>query len=365
MGRRGTVQVNREPGRSTVGGIVDLRSDTVTRPTPEMRAAMAAAVVGDDALGDDPTVQLLEERVAALLGKERGLFVPSGIMGNQLALGVLGSPGTEVILEEESHIIQWEEGAPALLWGLQLRPVPGVDGCPDPDVVAHRARGDVTFLPRTSVLSLENTHLASGGRVVDAARMESVAQQVRAVGGRVHLDGARLWNACAARGLEPVEWARVADTVMVSLSKGLGAPVGAVLAGGAPEMARAWRLRRLLGGQMRQAGILAAGALHALDHHRGRLVEDHERAQRLARGLGGLPGVTVATPETNIVMIRLDLLGPLLQKVIAFLKDRGILISVFGGSTLRAVLHLDVDDAGLARTIEAFSHSLEVLSERR
>ena len=150
---------HRGAGRGVLNPEVDLRSDTVTRPTPGMRAAMAAAQVGDDALGDDPTVRRLEERVAALLGKEQALFVPSGIMGNQLALGVLGSPGSEVLLEEESHIIQWEEGAPAVLWGLQLRPIPGLDGCPDPDMVAHRARGDVTFQPRTSVLSLENTQI--------------------------------------------------------------------------------------------------------------------------------------------------------------------------------------------------------------
>lgn len=341
---------------------VDLRSDTVTRPTPDMRAAMAAAVVGDDAFGDDPTVRCLEERVAALLGKEQGLFVPSGIMGNQLALGVLGAPGTEVILEEESHVLQWEEGAPAVLWGLQLRPVRGVDGCPDRDAVAHRARGDVTFLPRTSVLCLENTHLASGGRVVDVEGMESAARVVRDVGGRVHLDGARLWNACAARGVDPTEWSSIADTVMVSLSKGLGAPVGAVLAGGGPEIGRARRLRRLLGGQMRQAGILAAAGLHALDHHRDRLVDDHERARTLALALGNLPGVTVPTPETNIVMIHLDHPPAFAKAVIAFLKDRGILMSVFSGSTLRAVLHLDVDDAGLTRTIDVFSHAMEVLS---
>lgn len=345
-----------------MAGPVDLRSDTVTRPTPEMRAAMAAAPVGDDAFEDDPTVRRLEERVAGLLGKERGLFVPSGIMGNQLALGVLGSPGTEVILEEESHIIQWEEGAPAVLWGLQLRPVPGVDGCPDPDAVSRRARGDVTFLPRTSVLCLENTHLASGGRVVDVTRMEAAAGRVRAVGGRVHLDGARLWNACAARGVEPAEWSRVADTVMVSLSKGLGAPVGAVLAGSAGDIQRARRLRRLLGGQMRQVGILAAAGLHALDHHRERLSQDHERARRLARGLDRLRGVDVPIPETNIVMIHLDHPPAFAKAMIAFLKDHGILISVFSGSTLRAVLHLDVEDSGLVRTIDVFSRGLEVLS---
>jgi threonine aldolase len=344
-----------------VNPVVDLRSDTVTRPTPGMRAAMAAAEVGDDALGDDPTVRRLEERVAALLGKEKGLFVPSGIMGNQLALGVLGAPGTEVLLEEESHIVQWEEGAPAALWGLQLRPIPGRNGCPDPDMVAHRARGDVTFQPRTSVLSLENTHLASGGRVVDVARMETVARQVRSVGGSVHLDGARLWNACAARGVEPTEWTGVADTVMVSLSKGLGAPVGAVLAGRGEHMRRAWRLRRLLGGQMRQAGILAAAGLYALDHHRERLVEDHDRARRLAAGLAGLTGVTVPMPETNIVMIHLERTPRGVGSLIAFLKEHGILMSVFSGSTLRGVLHLDVDDRGLARTIEVFSQALEAV----
>lgn len=355
---------SRGGGGGRVSEVVDLRSDTVTRPTAAMRAAMAAAEVGDDALGDDPTVRLLEERVAGILGKERALFVPSGIMGNQLALGVLGAPGTEVLLEEDSHILQWEEGAPSVLWGLQLRPLPGREGCPDPDRVSQRARGDVTFLPRTSVLCLENTHLSSGGRVVARATMETVAGIVRGVGGRVHLDGARIWNACAARGMEPDEWTGVADTVMVSLSKGLGAPVGALLAGPSDEMARARRLRRLLGGQMRQVGILAAAGLHALDHHRERLVEDHERARRLAAGLSGLEGVSVEPPETNIVMIHLSEEAPPPESVVAFLKDRGILISVFSGSTLRAVLHMGVDDPGLTRMIDGFARSLEVLDSR-
>jgi len=188
-----------------------------------------------------------------------------------------------------------------------------------------------------------------------------VAGEARGEGGSVHLDGARLWNACAARGVEPTEWTGVADTVMVSLSKGLGAPVGAVLAGGGEHMRRAWRLRRLLGGQMRQAGILAAAGLYALEHHRERLVEDHDRARRLAGALAGLPGVTVPIPETNIVMIHLDRTAQGAESLIAFLKEHGILISVFSGSTLRAVLHLDVDEPGLARTIEVFARGMEAV----
>jgi len=341
--------------------MVDLRSDTVTRPTRAMRAAMAEAVVGDDALGDDPTVQVLEERVAGILGKERGLFVPSGIMGNQLALGVLAARGSEVLLEADSHIFRWEEGAPAVLWGLQLHPVPGIGGCPDPDIVARESRGDVTFRPRTGVLSLENTHLASGGRVVAPQPMGEAAVHVREVGGRVHLDGARLWNAMVASGQSAITWAGLADTVMVSLSKGLGCPAGAVLAGGGEEMDAARRLRRLLGGQMRQVGILAAAGLFALDHHVGRLEEDHTRARVLARGLGALEGLRVNRPETNIVMIDVQEWGIRAESLRVFLKDHGILTSVFGGSTLRAVLHLDVDDQGLARTIEVFALAQEVL----
>lgn len=350
-------------GTSSVPGvIVDLRSDTVTRPTPAMRAAMAEAVVGDDALGDDPTVQALEERVSSILGKERGLFVPSGIMGNQLALGVLGTRGSEVLLEADSHIFRWEEGAPSVLWGLQLLPIAGIDGCPDPDIVARESRGDVTFRPRTGVLSLENTHLASGGRVVAPEPMARAAEHVRGVGGRVHLDGARLWNALVASGRDATTWSGLADTVMVSLSKGLGCPAGAILAGGAREIAQARRLRRLLGGQMRQAGILAAAGLFALDHHLERLAEDHVRARLLAVQLGAIAGLQVNQPETNIVMIDVHGWGIKAETLRAFLKDHGILTSVFGESTLRGVCHLDVDDQGLARVIEAFTLAREVLA---
>jgi threonine aldolase len=330
---------------------VDLRSDTVTRPSAGMRAAMASARVGDDAFGDDPTVRLLEERVAALLGQESALFVPSGIMGNQLALGVLGRPGTEVIMEEGSHIGTWEEGAPSALWGLQLRPVPGDGGVPRLEAVRAAARGETPFLSSTSILAIENSHLASGGRVMPISRVEPLVEVARSVGASVHLDGARLWNAAAAAGCAPGEWGSRVDTVMVSLSKGLGCPAGALLAGAAPVIRDARRLRRRLGGQMRQVGVLAAAGLYALDHNVERLHQDHALARELARGASGLPGLRVTMPETNVVL--LEPAAPARpEAMVDFLKDHGILTTVFGRTSVRAVTHMDVDRAGIKRVIE-------------
>lgn len=333
------------------GPVVDLRSDTVTRPSAGMRAAMAAAEVGDDAFGDDPTVRTLEERVAALLEMEAALFVPSGIMGNQLALGVLGRPGTEVILEASAHIGTWEEGAPSALWGLQLRPVPGVGGCPIPAAVRDAARGETPFLCATSVVCIENTHLASGGRVVPTSAVDPLVDLARNVGAALHLDGARLWNAAAASGVAPSEWTSRVDTAMVSLSKGLGCPAGALLAGPEPLILDARRLRRRLGGQMRQVGVLAAAGLYALDHNVERLRDDHATALALARGAIGTGWLRVELPETNIVLIEpVPPASP--SAVVDFLKDHGILTTVFNRTAVRAVTHMDVDLPAITRVVE-------------
>lgn len=351
----------RAGGRGAGGPVVDLRSDTVTRPSAGMRAAMAAAEVGDDAFGDDPTVRALEERVAALLGMEAGLFVPSGIMGNQLALGVLGRPGTEVVLEASAHIGTWEEGAPSALWGLQLRPVPGLGGCPTPGAVREAARGETPFLSSTSVVCLENTHLASGGRVVPPSAMAPLVEVAHSVGAAVHLDGARLWNAAVASGRAPAEWTTAVDTAMVSLSKGLGCPAGALLLGPAPVIRDARRLRRRLGGQMRQVGILAAAGLYALDHNLQRLRDDHALALALARGVAGLDGLRVGLPETNIVLMEpVPPVNPF--AVVDFLKDHGILTTVFNRTAVRVVTHMDVDLPGITRVIELLERLSEGLS---
>jgi len=340
------------------GDVIDLRSDTVTRPTEAMRKAMASAPVGDDTLEGDPTTRSLEERVAGLLGEDRALFFPSGIMANQTALAVLSTPGTEVVLEASAHIFEYEEGAAAQFSGLQLRPVATVDGVMTAEAVESAIRPVSPYLPRTSVLSIENTHMGSGARVQPQDEVSGAADVARRHGVAVHLDGARLWNAAVASERSPEELARPADTVMVSLSKGLGAPVGSMLAGPAPVMEEAWRIRRRMGGGMRQSGILAAAGLHALDHHLERLAEDHDRARNLARNLGVLPGVEVVPPETNVVLLDLGD-DERKERALEALERRGVWLSRLGPGRLRAVTHLDVDDAALARAVEIIGDVLE------
>ncbi|MBI4540426.1 MAG: aminotransferase class I/II-fold pyridoxal phosphate-dependent enzyme [Gemmatimonadetes bacterium] len=346
--------------------VVDLRSDTVTRPTPGMRRAIADAEVGDYLMGDDPTARRLEERVAELLGKERALFFPSGIMANQTALAVLGRWATEVIVEAGAHIYNYEDAAPAAWTGLQLRPVPTGDGRLTAEHVrqALRRRGSV-YQPVTSVVAMENTHVDSGGTVMSLETTGAIAEVARERGLRVHLDGARLWNASVASGHEPAAFAAHADTVMVSLSKGLGAPVGSLLAGDRATMESASRVRRRMGGGMRQVGILAAAGLYALDHHVERLAEDHANARRLAARVNGVPGLGVTDPESNIVMIHLE--APELEeaKVLGFLEKHGILMRAYGPRRLRAVTHLDVNSEGIERAAAALAEAAERLEERR
>jgi len=333
--------------------VVDLRSDTVTRPTPGMRRAMAEAEVGDDALGDDPTTRRLEARVAELLGKESALFFPSGIMANQTALAVLGSRGGEVVLDEGAHIFHYEDGAAAALSGLQLRPVASRDGIMSPRDVEAAIRSPSPYAPRTSVIALENTHLDSGGRIVPPEATRAIAEVAARHGIPLHLDGARLWHACAETGLEPVAWARYAQTVMVSLSKGLGAPVGSVLAGDRLVMEEAWRVRRRFGGAMRQSGILAAAGLHALDHHMDRLTLDHANARKLAEAVAAVDGLRVVPPTTNILLAEIVDCRLNVDELLCFLRKRGILMLKFGSFRVRAVTHLDVDSAGIARVTSA------------
>ncbi|MEJ2540412.1 MAG: threonine aldolase family protein, partial [Gemmatimonadota bacterium] len=284
---------------------VDLRSDTVTRPTPAMRDAMAAAEVGDDLLDGDPTTRRLEERVAELLGTETALFFPSGTMANQTALATLGRWGGEAVVESAAHVFHYEEGAAAALSGLQLHPVATPDGVLTPEHLASGARPPSPYLPRTALVCVENTHLASGGTIVMPESLDALGTEARKRGLPVHMDGARLWHAAAETGLPLTDFTRSVDTVMTCLSKGLGAPVGSMLAGPRDVLQEAWRIRRRLGGAMRQSGILAAAGLHALEHHRERLVEDHRRAQRIAEVADGVDGIEAPRPATNIVMLRL------------------------------------------------------------
>jgi len=323
--------------------VIDLRSDTVTKPTPAMRQAMLEAEVGDDVFGEDPTALRLEARVAEILGKEAAVFVPSGVMGNQLAIKVHTRPGDEVVVAERSHILHYESGAPGLLSGVQLRPIEEPRGFLTGEAVAAVVRGRYDWEPRTRLVCLENTVNKAGGRVLPLALIREVAEVARAHDLRLHLDGARLWNAAVASGQSEAEIAAPFDTVTVCLSKGLGAPVGSVLAGDTETIRLARRYRKLFGGGMRQIGILAAAGLYALDHHRAGLAEDHARAQRLAETLAALPAFEIdpATVETNIIIAETQ---PPATEVLERLEARGVRLVAFGPRTVRATLHRDVPD---------------------
>jgi threonine aldolase len=334
--------------------VVDLRSDTVTRPTPAMRKAIAEAVVGDDVFGDDPTVLELERRLATLTGKEAALFVPSGTMGNQLAVNAQIAPGDEVLLEAESHVFLYEQAGIAANSGGQTRTVVGERGALSPAQLESALRDEDDHVARVRLVCMENTHNRQGGAIVPLERMRALSAAARERGVRVHLDGARLWNASVASGVPIRDWAATADTVMMCFSKGLGAPIGSILVGTAPVIRQARRVRKRWGGAMRQVGLLAAACLHALDHHVERLAEDHRRARVLAEGFATAPGVQVIAPETNIVIATLEHASLDPAATHAALEAEGIRLWPFGARRLRAITHLDVDDAGIARAVEVF-----------
>jgi threonine aldolase len=325
--------------------MIDLRSDTITQPTPAMRKAMAEAPVGDDVFGDDPTVNLLEQETADLLGKEAALFVPSGTMANQLAVRSHCNGGDELLMEARSHVFLYEAGAPAALHGVTCRALPvgpearGIFG-PEHILQAMRAVDD-HYSP-TRLIWIENTHNVGGGNVWPVKQVAAVAEMARSKGLALHMDGARLWNAAIAAGVPEREYARHCDTVSVCFSKGLGAPVGSALAGPKDLITRARRFRKMLGGGMRQAGIIAAGALHALRHHRQRLAEDHAHAKMLGESLATIPGVTIdgGAVQTNIVRFRAE--GVDAKAVAARLATEGLLLFDTGPDTFRAVTNLMV-----------------------
>jgi threonine aldolase len=324
--------------------IVDLRSDTVTRPTPEMRAAMAAAEVGDDVYGEDPTVTALEERVAGLLGHEAGLFVPSGSLGNQLGVRLLVSAGQELVCDSLAHVARAELGAAAVFSGVTFRTWQTTRGLLDVDDVRGLIAPDAgPYLVSTAAIEVENTHNFGGGTVQPAEQVAAVQQLAREHGLSLHLDGARLWNAHVASGASLSDLAAGFDTVSVCLSKGLGAPVGSVLVSTAELIAQARVWRKRYGAGMRQVGILAAAGLYALDHHVDRLADDHDRARRLAKALGADP----ATVDTNIVVLDV----PDAAGVAVRAADQGVLVSALGPRFLRLVTHLDVDDEGIERAV--------------
>ena len=340
--------------------IVDLRSDTVTRPSAEMRRAIAEAEVGDDVLGDDPTVAQLQERLAELLGQEAALFFPSGTQANQVGILLNAEPGTEAICEVNAHVFHYEFAAAATWSGVQLRQVPTQDGVMTADHVRPYLRGGNKYLPRTTLICAENTHNMAGGKLMPLEVMKGLRSLADETGLPLHLDGARLWNAAAAAGKPLKEFAELADTVMVSLSKGLGAPIGAALAGRAEAIERAWTLRKRLGGGMRQVGILAAAGLYALEHNLPLLADDHARARRLAEFVDGLDGFSVVPPDTNIVMIDIEREDLSAQEAVEFLGEHGVLLIALEPQRLRAVTHLDVDDAGIELTCEMFEAVIKV-----
>jgi threonine aldolase len=339
--------------------LIDLRSDTVTKPTPGMRRAMAEAEVGDDVFGDDPTVKRLEARVAELLNKEAALFVPSGTMANQIGIGVNTQPGDEVLCGATSHVYVWEAGGIARLSGVTARTFEGDGGLLSLAEIqdAIRPKDDVHYV-RTRLVCLENTHNRAGGRIHPISSVAEISRWAREHELAIHLDGARLMNAVVASGIEAHEWARHFDTVSICFSKGLGAPIGSALVGSSDAIRRARRLRKLFGGGMRQAGIIAAGALYALEHHVNRLSDDHAHAQILAEAFAGTEGFALESGpvETNLVWVTVDPSTGTAAEVTAYLRSRGILVSAPGPQVIRVCTHLDVSS-------EQIEHAAQVIRE--
>ena len=321
---------------------IDLRSDTVTKPSPEMRRAMAEAEVGDDVLDGDPTTRRLEQRTAELLGMEDALFFPSGTQANQTGIALCTRPGTELVIEANAHLVQYEVAGVAALSGVQIRPVATPDGRLTAPLVQGALRPASPHEPRASAVTVENTHNASGGRVLPPAEMAAIVAVARAAGLELHLDGARLWNAATAQQVSPAQLVLGVTTVMVSFSKGLGCPVGSCLAFAGRRRAAAWEVRKRLGGGMRQSGVLAAAGLYALEHHLPGLAKDHEHARLLAGRLADCRAVRVETPETNIVMIDLVRDADMADAVTRRLAAVGVLVGPYGPKRLRAVTHRDV-----------------------
>ena len=335
--------------------IIDLRSDTVTKPTPGMLAAMTAAAVGDDVYGEDPTVNELERRVARDFGKEAALFVPTGTMGNQIAVRVHCRPQDEVLLDGTSHIYLWEAGAPAALSGVTLRTIDVPNGILTVADLDPHLHPDDMHSVRSRLVCLENTHNRGGGVVYPLENVKAISAWARANGLATHLDGARIWNAAVASGIGYAEWASHFDTVSVCFSKGLGAPAGSALVGPRDLIAHGRRVRKLFGGAMRQVGFLAAACLYGMDHHVRRLADDHANAKVIAAAVAGVPGLTLVPPvvETNLVWFEVSAELGTAKDVAARLREKGVLVAALGRNTVRAVTHLDVSREQCERAADA------------
>ena len=342
-------------GQQQRGTTVDLRSDTVTKPTAEMRRAMAEAEVGDDVYGEDPTVNHLEARAAEMFGREAAIFVPSGTMGNSIAIKIHTRPGQEIICEERGHIFNYEMAMMAHFSGCLARPIPAEDGILSWEQVKRKISPSIYYYAQTGLISLENTHNMAGGTVYPQEIADDICDRAHEAGLPVHLDGARIFNAAAALGKPVAEITRKFDSVMFCLSKGLGAPVGSLLVGSRKFIDLARIYRKSLGGGMRQAGILAAAGLIALDKHTARLAEDHANARFLAEALAQIPGIKIdaAKVRTNILIFDISGTGMLSSEFSRQLADRGVLAGGVTPETVRFVTHMDVNRDGCARALEA------------
>ena len=342
------------------GSLINLYSDTQTQPTAPMRAAMAAAPVGDEQRGEDPTVNELCERVATLLGMEQAVFLPSGTMANELAIRVHCRPGDEIIAERTSHIINFEGGGPAAISGAMIQAVPGERGVFTAEQARAAIRPASRYFPPTRLIEIEQTANMGGGTVWPLETVGAVCAVGHEHGLRLHLDGARLMNAVVASGVPAADYAAGFDTAWIDLSKGLGCPVGAVLAGSSDVIESVWQWKQRLGGAMRQAGIIAAAGIYALDHHVDRLADDHRNARRFAEGIAELPGVAVEPDhvDTNIVFFDVAATGRDAETLAGGLETRGVRIGAMGPTLMRAVTHLDVDAGGIEQAVEALGAEL-------
>jgi threonine aldolase len=341
--------------------MIDLRSDTVTKPTPGMRQAMATAEVGDDVLGEDPTVNLLQERMATLLGKEAGLFTPSGTMANQVAIKTHIQPGDEIIIDQDSHIYYYECGATAVISGGQFHCLQGENGILPAEAIEGAIRPPDIHQPPSRLICLENTHNRGGGSIYKMEEIRAIADLAARHTIRVHLDGARLFNAAVATDTTVEEFANQMDSVSICFSKALGAPAGSVLCGPADFIDEARRYRKMLGGGMRQVGILAAACLYAIDNHVDRLAEDHDSARKLALGLAQMPGIQIDPQSiiTNIVLFDVAETGISADALAQRLDVEGVLTIPFGPTTIRAVTHMDVSAADIDRALEIIAGFLK------
>ena len=336
--------------------MIDLRSDTVTKPTPGMLNSMLEADVGDDVFSEDPTANAFEKRMAELFGMEAGLFVPSGTMSNQLCLNVLTRPGDEVIIDETGHVFNYESGAAAHLSSIQLRPLKGSCGKLTPELIKTAIRPKNDWDPHTRVIAIENTTNKGGGAVYSREELLAVSNLATEHGFYLHLDGARIWNAMAATGIEPEFFGSIADTLSICFSKGLGAPVGSMMLAGESEIKLARRMRKMWGGGMRQIGLLAAAAEYAMDHHQKMLEDDHRRAKRFAEAVSEHPSFNIdpETVETNIVLF--GVIEGTADEALQTFSEAGIGMVPFGPKTIRATFHFQVDDEDLDKVLKALDN---------